>query len=492
MLRSPFVLALTLSAALGSTLPALAVPGGVSIFAAPKSAAAKKNIAVGKITGPNATKVRPLVFQQLKDAGYEVTDAEDLKPGSSKATIAKQAKVLQVDAVVMGTVSKKSDLTLSIYGADGKRVEEVKIKGGSVQKLKAGLASEYDALLAAPLAEASGAPLQAKAAPPPADVEEEEEEPEVSGEQPAAEEEPPAEGEPAAEASEEPEKEAADDDAKKAGLAPFELMVGMRGINREFDYTDNQGQRDPNASPKRALVPYSLGFGGAIVASTRLYPAAFFRDDAWSHIGLMADFELGIATTTKVTNANPPQELKTSIEAWSLGLRGRVPLGPAELGVFANYGAHSFILNGDEGGAGLQPLVPDVRYTYIRPGLDGRVHISKFLIGAHVAPRFLTSLHQIDLETVWFPGATGSGLDFGFELGWEFLPFLGVVAGFDVIRYGFDFNDMPTETKSGAPAEAATPADPLKAPMLAGGATDTYITGRLGVQVTLGGAKPAK
>jgi hypothetical protein len=492
MLRSPFVFALTLSAAFGTAVPVLAAPRGLPAFGAPKSAAAKKNIAVGKFTGTNAAKVRPLVFQALKDDGYEVTDAEDLKPGSSKATIAKQAKVLQVDAVVTGTVSRRSDLTLSIYSSNGKRVDEVKIKGGSVAKLKAGIENEYDALLAAPLAEASGGPPpEAKAAPPPPGVEEEEEEPEV-GEEPAAEEAAEeGEAEPAEEPSEEPKKDEAGD-GSKPGLAPFELMVGMRGVNRTFDYTDPYGQRDPNASPKRALVPYSLGFGPAIVASTRIYPIAFFRDDAWSHVGIMADFELGIATTTDVTNTTPPQQLETSLEGWSVGLRGRVPLGSAELGVFANYGTHSFILRGDEGGTGLQPLVPDVKYKYIRPGLDARVHVSKLMLGAHVAPRFLLSLEQIDLETVWFPGATGSGLDFGLEVGWAFLPFLGVVAGFDVIRYGFDFNGMPTDTVMGQPPEDASPSDPLKAPLAAGGATDTYITGRLGLQVTLGGSNPKK
>jgi hypothetical protein len=222
---------------------------------------------------------------------------------------------------------------------------------------------------------------------------------------------------------------------------------------------------------------------------------AFFRDDAWSHIGIMADLELGIATTTTVTTEDPnaaPAPLKTTFDAWSVGLRGRVPLGASEVGFFAAYGSHSFILHGDEGGTGLQPLVPDVKYQYIRTGIDGRARIKNFMIGGHVAPRFLTSFHQVDLEGVWFPGATGSGLDFGIELGWDFLPFLGAVAGFDMIRYGFDFNDMPIETMSGAPPENASATDPLKAPMLAGGATDTYITGRLGLVLMLGGSKPKK
>jgi hypothetical protein len=156
------------------------------------------------------------------------------------------------------------------------------------------------------------------------------------------------------------------------------------------------------------------------------------------------------------------------------------------------YGSQSFILVGDEGGAGLQPLVPDVRYSFLRFGLDARVQVSTLRFGAHIAPRVLTSLNQIDLATVWFPGATGRGLDLGLEAGWNFLPFLGVVAGFDYVRYGFDFNDSPPGTVSAPNARVAPSAqDPLLTPMLAGGATDTYVSGRIGLVVTLGGAPKA-
>jgi hypothetical protein len=157
------------------------------------------------------------------------------------------------------------------------------------------------------------------------------------------------------------------------------------------------------------------------------------------------------------------------------------------------YGSQSFVLVGDEGGTALQPLVPDVKYQYLRFGLDARVQVSTLRFGAHIAPRVLTSLEQIDLATVWFPGATGRGLDFGFEAGWNFLPFLGLVAGFDYVRYGFDFNAAPPGTVS-APNGGVTPSeqDPLLTPMLAGGATDTYMSGRIGFVVTLGGAQKPK
>jgi hypothetical protein len=126
--------------------------------------------------------------------------------------------------------------------------------------------------------------------------------------------------------------------------------------------------------------------------------------------------------------------------------------------------------------------VPDVRYDQIRIGGDIRARISKLLVGAHIAHRQLLSLHQIDLEYVWFPGAKGRGLDFGLMLGWEVLPFLDVVGGTDVIRYGFDFNGLPAEP---------TPCGPrgCRSPVIAGGASDTYISGWLGAMITLGGPK---
>jgi hypothetical protein len=62
------------------------------------------------------------------------------------------------------------------------------------------------------------------------------------------------------------------------------------------------------------------------------------------------------------------------------------------------------------------------------------------------------------------------------------LPFLDVVGGFDIVAYGFDFNDVPDEPTPCGPAGC-------RAPLIAGGATDTYMSGWLGAMVTLGGPK---
>ena len=71
-------------------------------------------------------------------------------------------------------------------------------------------------------------------------------------------------------------------------------------------------------------------------------------------------------------------------------------------------------LGGDEGSQGGKrrpdPLVPDVNYNFLRFGMDARLRAGKFTIGSHFAPRFLTSLKNVDQEYWWFPGATGSGI----------------------------------------------------------------------------------
>jgi hypothetical protein len=493
--RSLLLVALTALA--GSlALPASAAPFAHSaVLAAPKAKPkakakpplqGKKAIAVGTIAGKRAGKVRQLIFERLKDSNaYEVADTEDLKPGDKKATIAKNAKALKVNGVLLGRVSDKHVLTLNVYGADGKLVKEVEFKGGTPEKLENAVRNEFDLLAGPAIAQATGGKNLAESKPPPTEVvEEEEEEPGTAEEEPK-EEEPKEEEEEPEQPKEEDEDESGDggkSEPSKPGRDPFELVGGVRGYNRKFAYQ----------APVTDLLPYSLGFGPALLLGGRVYPAAFFRDDFAANVGIVAHGELGIATSTDYTTNVPGggqiiQELETVSQEWNLGLIVRLPLDPVELSLSGVYGMHTFILRGDEFGEGLPPLVPDVKYQYLRPSLEGRGRVSKFLLGAHVAPRFLLSIEQIDLEGIWFPGATGFGFEFGVMGGYAVLPFLDVVVGFDYLRYGFDFSGIPKD----APTCAST-FDPPGCQKVAEGASDTYISGWLGAMVRFGGSEPKK
>jgi hypothetical protein len=482
-----------LVALLGS-LPSTAMAASFShgsVFAKPKPKPkpplqGKKPIAVGTIAGKKPGKVRALIFERLKESNaYEVADTEDLKPGDKKATIAKSAKALKVNGVVMGRVSDKHDLTLVVYNADGKLVKEVVFKGGTPEKLENSVRNEFNLLAGPAIAQATGGKNLAETKPPTQEVLEEEEE----EEEPGAKEEEPKEEEPKEEEDEEPKPKDDEEDDKdtqsepsKPGRDPLELRAGLRGYNRKFTYDE----------PVTTLLPYSLPFGPALLIGGRVYPAAFFRDDFSGNIGLTAHAELGFATKTDYSTTVPGggeiiQELETSANEWNIGLIARLPIDPIELSLSAVYGVQTFVLKGDAGGSEIPPLVPDVKYEYIRPSLEVRGRVSKFVFGAHVAPRFLMTMANVDLDGVWFPGATGNGLDFGLMGGYSVLPFLDVVAGFDYVRYSFDFADIPKDRPT-----CATTFDPSGCQKVAKGASDTYISGWLGALVRFGGSDSKK
>lgn len=479
-----------------------AVPGPV-LFAKPKPKPqakskpkppleGKKPIAVGAIAGKHATKIRSLIFEQLKSSNaYEVADFEDLKPGEKKSTIAKSAKAVGVKGVVMGRVSNKYDLTLLVYNGEGKLIDEVTFKGGTPEKLENSVRNEFAIVAGEAIAKATGGKNLAEVSPPPSDEvieEEEEEDPNASGEKKEEEEEKGEEEEEEEPKEDEDKDEDEDDGGKKSepskpGRDPFEAHAGIRGYNRQFGYS----------AAVTKLSAYSLPFAPALLIGGRIYPAAFVRDDVLGNIGLVGQAELGIATTTEYPSPNPAgggeiiTELETSTNEWNIGLIGRIPLEPVEIAVSASYGEHTFILKGDENTSGLPPLVPDVKYKYIRPAVEARARPAEFLVGARVGPRFLLSYEQIDLKEAWFPGASGFGFDVGLFGGYSVLPILDVVAGFDFVRYGFDFADVKKEP----PPTCATLA-PQNPPCqkVAGGASDTYISGWVGALIHLGGKSP--
>jgi hypothetical protein len=318
----------------------------------------KKSVAVGVVEGPQGETTRKRILEKLRKSGnYVVTDAEDLRPDSDKGAYAAMAQALQVDAILVGKVSRGFDLTLSVIGPDGNLIEDVKLKGGSGNGLNKAVDNQLEAAIAGPIAGRKG-----KAQP----LEEEEEELEDEEDAiPADEEE---DEQDADEDEDEDEKPAEDTPSaeKKPGRRPLELLVGARLYSRSFVYSELELGN---------VFDYKLAIAPAIVSAARVYPFAFFRDDALGNLGIMAKLEVGIATSTNYAQPQPDgttitHQLNTGTSEWQVGLRGRLPVGPHELGIFALYGAHSFVLVGDEGPSADRPnrpypLVPDVNYTFI-------------------------------------------------------------------------------------------------------------------------------
>src|SRR5687768_403153 len=389
------------SIVLGLSFALSTVAASPEAFAKPKTGtsskakkSAKKAVLVGAFEGVRANETRRAVIEALNATeAYTVTDAEDLKPSSTKKEFAQMARDLSAEATIVGVISKKMNLTLTVYDKNGKKVGAVDIKGGTRKKLQSGIQNELEIAIADPLAEAAGT-KSAAAEPEPKTKgkakSKPEPEPEPEPAEPVAEEVPedvPSEGETDAEPTEASAEESAAAEPTGEGKRPFEAMLLFRGYNRKFNYTDQK---------TAGLAPYDLPLAPAFVASARIYPAAFATDGAVSHIGIMGKYELGLATSTIATTTDPitmaetKKTLKTQVNDLQIGLRTRLPLGSSvELGTFGLWGRQQFLLLGDE----VDPLVPDTTYTYLRIGIDGRIQLGKFTVDVQVAPRFLTSMN---------------------------------------------------------------------------------------------------
>jgi hypothetical protein len=436
-------------------------------LAPPAQAATKPSVALGPIEGKKAKDVRGWVLDAL-NADFVVTDAEEVVPKTgNNAAYAKAGKALGSDWVLTGKV-EANKLVLTVRSSDdGDVYDSLEVKGAGA-KLKRAIGKGLASSLAQSFAEIEGEEEEEFEAPKPkakpkgkAKAAEEE-----AAEEEAAE---PAEEEPV---EEEPaEEEAAGDSAEISPLPRLVLMGGIEAMRRDFTYKDQINDFFPGA---RQLSDYHLPLQPGGFVKLEVYPAAFFSSGFVSNIGLTFEFHQGLTTKSSyVRDARPElgetsnvnEEFENLTQQWAVGARIRFPFESAEVGTVFQYGIHKFFLKGDED----QPIVPDVKYGYIKIGADAGFTLGTVTLGARLGVRLLGSLGEI--ESLWFPGATGTGLDAGIFGAIPFSSKLALVAGVDVLRYGFDFNAIPPENR-----------------VAAGGAIDQYFIGWLGVRFQLAGS----
>jgi len=402
------------------------------------ASAQKAKVAVGGFSGDKKGDVRDAFIAALRsDGGYDITDADDVKSTANARAIAEAAKAMEVDVVITGKLTGNT-LKLKVMGADGKPQGDAQIKAPSRAKLKAKIQDS------AAIGVADGVDkARASAAEEEAQRQAEQEQNEVK----------------AKASTDEDDEDANDDDASGVDLAPLDAVLGVRALHRTFDFHDTIAEARPNDGFARFLK-YRLPLGPVAFVDLSWYPGAHFAKGQAQRIGLSLGYEKGFAITTKYRD----KELQTNEQGFYVGARYRLPLAAHMFGVGASFGQHTFALDGDEAA----PLVPDVKYSYVKFGLDGNLRFGPIALGARVAKRIV--LGTGDLEKVWFPGSVKTqSLEFGATVGYRLAGPLEVVVGFDWLRYAFDFNPL----KQRAGSESA----------VAGGAVDQYSSGFLGLRL---------
>jgi hypothetical protein len=354
------------------------------------------------------------------------------------------ASGLGVNTIITGKVSKGFGLKLRVLsGADGSLIKEVDVKGGALAKLKSNIGKSGASSVAGALGKS------AKSAP----TDDDDKKDAAPAEEAKEEEKPAAEAEASASTA------SSDNDG---GLSPLDITAGLRPLHRTFTFHQTIADVRPNGG-FYPLLKYELPLGPALFIDLNWYPASHFMKGPAEYVGITGGFEKGFATQSVYREGVPgeQQTLRTNSQAFYVGGRFRFPIGDHLLGAAATFGQHTFALLGDENSP-TGPLVPDVTYTYVKAGVNGMFRFGDFLVGAHVGKRFVFSTGGLEKE--WFPHTKTQSLEAGGLVGYRLVSMLDLVAGFDWLRYAFDFNPNPTRNY-------------VARSFVAGGAVDEYLSG---------------
>jgi hypothetical protein len=451
-------------------------------LAAPVVAFAKDSAMVAEFTGKQHGQIRDRVVKALKKAGVSVTGGAGAAPQDEAArkSVAKKKKVaLFVEGNI--EVSKKGDWTLEIWsnGVGSAGEGRLSLDGKSVAALNKKIDAEVAPFVKERLLEAKdGSKASAdekakeeKAKEEKAKEEKAKEEEEKEKEQKAKEEDEAEDREKEkAEEDKEEEKEKEDAGKKPEGRrpSPFSLGLHFRVFNRHYWYNQDVNQN---------LRPYDLDAAPSFFVSLGWYPVAHFSSGPAANIGIVGDFEQSIGAKSEDERG---VKHSTSMQAFSAGLRGRLPFGENEAGFSVRYGRHAFDVKDDrdptaasaQGAPLTRDLIPGVAYSFIEPALDARFAFGSFGLGALIGYRLVLSAGEIQ-DPVWFPNATAGALHANVFFSYALARPLHAVLGVDVRRFGLSMHSKPADVPAGKD--------------VAGGAIDQYLAAFIGIEYRLPG-----
>lgn len=268
-------------------------------------------------------------------------------------------------------------------------------------------------------------------------------------------------------------------DAAQRKPIPLHIDIGGFGLVRELSYSKPVGDKY-----EHGLQPHTFPGAGVRVAA-QWYPIAHFQDGVLANLGLTGSYYHSIAGNTNVG----PQTLPTEFTEFNVGLRARVPLGAADLGLNVGFGQQRLVVSGDnelvnDGGMEPRPdpgVLPDVQYAYFRTGPDVRFPFIglDWTLGAYLRTISLGDDPGYLAHDDWFPRATALGAEVQLAARFEFSDMFALQLMGEARRIGVDmhssFDDDVVVTDASA--------DLLRG--VAGGAIDQYLGGNISLVFTL-------
>lgn len=256
---------------------------------------------------------------------------------------------------------------------------------------------------------------------------------------------PPPEPEPEPEPEPLPEPEPEPEPA--GGPTALSAALGARVLSRSFAYADDLFG---------VLRGYELSAGPALTLGLSWFPGAHLGDGIGAHFGLGLSGHVLLGVDTE---GDGGQSFGTGGFGFHASLLGRIPLAAHALVLAVGYGMDSFTF---DAAGGVEPPMPDVQYGFVRAGGDFELVILRDLLVLNVGGAYRIVLDSGELgEDTWWPRADVGGFDAYLDLSVGLAAGLEIRAGFLVHHYFMTMNPEPGD------------------PFVAGGATDTYLTGLL-------------
>jgi hypothetical protein len=152
----------------------------------------------------------------------------------------------------------------------------------------------------------------------------------------------------------------------------------------------------------------------------------------------------------------------TSSSEWGLGAGLDVGIRSARIGIVVTYGEQRFSVDDDPA----MELLPDVTYRFARAGASFAMPLARrFSLLVTGGYRHLLGMGGMT-DATWFPRATGAGIDVAAGVAFHVTSWLDLHARLDTRRYFFAMNPEVGD------------------PWIAGGATDDYIGGAIGLAIS--------
>lgn len=484
----------------------LGVVAVLVLGAAGSAAAEAKRVGVPKFDGPQEAVIRKAVMQVLKSDGYEVVGSREVDAAARSAGVSLDsndgykavARELSLASFVTGEVAKKKAKLVVRNGLDGTVSGEGSFAGATPAKVASEIRDGFGRRLGSAVARGR-APSGAKkpAPPPPPAADDEDEAPAPVAAKPLPKAAPVAEETKSEESGGEPAGAAPDVVEKKAEPAPEEagegyapraldLYGGFRLFHRSLTFHQDL---------YNALSDYSLMMGPALAVDAVLMPGAFFTGGPGGWVGVVLNVEQAFGVGASLASG---QTLPTIVHDYAGGVVVRVPFSSgSEISLQATYGEHAFSLRSGDGVKRADvTTIPDTIYRYARIGAGGRLMLGGgFSLNAKLGFRAVLNKGGQDRlqiaydgtpadPTGYFPHLKVMAFDVGAGFGYLVTPAVEIRFNFDLRQYGFAMNSQPGQYPDGD-FNGNTPVVKI-----AGGATDQYISGTLGVAYVFGGVRP--